>query len=73
MCTHTHAHATFQLCSVSVWANQDCVALGGQGTNNPQKWAREGLGLVERNLGEPQGTTSVLGHQVQDPGFPAVL
>ena len=33
---HTHTHSTFQLCSVSIRANQDCVALGGRQQITPK-------------------------------------
>lgn len=44
---HTHIHSTFQLCSVRVWANQDCVALGGRQQITPKLGQGRAWGWLE--------------------------
>lgn len=44
---HTHTHSTFQLCSVSIRANQDCVALGGRQQITPKLGQGRAWGWLE--------------------------
>lgn len=64
MYTHSHTlHIPVVLCQHL--GKPGLCGFGRAGTNNPQTWARAGLGLVGRDLGVPQGVTSVLDHRVQ--------